>query len=153
MDAIILEDKYHVPRICKKCGGIMVFKGVGEYHCEDCNAVDYDDYGKVRLYIEEHKGVTAAQIEQAIGVSQRTIRQMLKDGRLEVSADSRAFLHCEMCGKAIRYGEYCPECEMALHRNLEARQRAQIKKNIQVFGLGQKGEDGQKRFTRTNSGT
>ena len=153
MDAIILEDKYHVPRICKKCGGIRVFKGVGEYHCEDCNAVDYDDYGKVRLYIEEHKGATAAQIEQAIGVSQRTIRQMLKDGRLEVAADSRAFLHCEMCGKAIRYGEYCPECEMALHRNLEASQRAQIKKNIQGFGLGQKGEDGQKRFTRTNSGT
>ena len=153
MDGIILEDRYHVPRICKKCGGIMIFKGVGEYHCEDCGAVDYDDYGKVRRYIEEHKGATAAQIEQAIGVSQRTIRQMLKDGRLEVSADSRAFLHCEMCGKAIRYGEYCPECETALHRNFEEQQRAQIKKNIQGFGLGQKGEEGQKRFTRTNNWT
>lgn len=126
----------------------MVFKGVGEYHCEDCGAVDYDDYGKVRRYIEEHKGATAAQIESAIGISQRTIRQMLKDGRLEVTADSRAFLHCEVCGKAIRYGEYCQECEMSLHRNFEAQQRAQVKKNIQGYSLGQKGEDGQRRFTR-----
>ncbi len=126
----------------------MVFKGVGEYHCEDCGAVDYDDYGKVRRYIEEHKGATAAQIESAIGISQRTIRQMLKDGRLEVTADSRAFLHCEVCGKPIRYGEYCQECEMSLHRNFEAQQRAQVKKNIQGYSLGQKGEDGQRRFTR-----
>ena len=42
---------------------------------------------------------------------------------------------------------------MALHRNFEAQQRAQIKKNIQGFGLGQKGEEGQKRFTRTNNWT
>lgn len=148
MDGILLDDRYHVPRVCKECGGVMVFKGVGEYHCEDCGAVDYDDYGKVRCYIEEHRGATAAQIESAIGVSQRTIRQMLKDGRLEVTADSRAFLHCEACGKAIRFGQYCPECEMSMHRSLEAQQRAQIKKNIQGFGLGNKGDEGQKRFTR-----
>ena len=126
----------------------MIFKGVGEYHCEDCGAVDYDDYGKVRMYIEEHRGATAAQIEDAVGVSQRAIRQMLKDGRLEVTADSRTFLHCELCGKAIRYGQYCQECETAIHRNLESKQREQIKKDIQVKGTGQKGEDGQRRFMR-----
>ena len=36
-------DMYNIPRVCKECGGVMVFKGVGEYHCEDCGAVDYDD--------------------------------------------------------------------------------------------------------------
>ena len=57
-DKFIAESDSEPDKIphCKKCGGIMVFKGVGEYHCEDCNAVDYDDYGKVRLYIEEHDG-------------------------------------------------------------------------------------------------
>ena len=67
-------EKYNIPRVCKECGGVMIFKGVGEYHCEDCGAVDYDDYGKVRGYIEANKGATAAQIEQTIGVSQRTVR-------------------------------------------------------------------------------
>ena len=55
-------DAYNIPRVCKECGGVMVFKGVGEYRCEDCGVVDYDDYGKVRCYIESNKGATAAQI-------------------------------------------------------------------------------------------
>lgn len=143
-----LEELYNIPRVCKKCGGVLVFKGVGEYRCEDCGELDYDDYGKVRMYIEEHRGATAAQIEAAIGVSQRSIRQMLKDGRLEVTKDSRTFLKCEICGKAIRSGQYCPECEVTVHRNLEAEQRAQIKKNIHGAGMGQKGEEGQRRFMR-----
>lgn len=148
MDSFLMEDKYHIPRACAKCGGVMIFKGVGEYHCEDCDAVDYDDYGKVRLYIEEHPGATAAQIEAEIGVSQRTIRQMLKDGRLEVAADSATFLHCEICGKSIRSGQFCTECETAAHRKLEAQQRERIHKNMQVFGKAQTGDEGQRRFTR-----
>ncbi|MCM1191615.1 MAG: MerR family transcriptional regulator [Butyrivibrio sp.] len=147
---LLLEDQYNIPRICKNCGGVLVFKGVGEYCCEDCGAPDYDDYGKVRRYIEEHKGATAAQIESAIGVSQRSIRQMLKEGRLEVTQDSKTFLRCEVCGKSIRSGRYCPECEVSVHRSLEAEQRAQIKKNIHGTGLAQKGEEGQKRFRRDN---
>lgn len=148
MDSFLIEDKYHIPRVCEKCGGVMIFKGVGEYHCEDCDAVDYDDYGKVRLFIEEHPGATAAQIEAEIGVSQRTIRQMLKEGRLEVAADSATFLHCEICGKSIRSGRFCTECETAAHRKLEAQQRERIHKNMQVFGKAQTGDEGQKRFTR-----
>lgn len=150
MNRLLLDDQYNIPRTCKKCGGVLVFKGVGEYRCEDCGELEYDDYGKVRMYIEEHKGATAAQIESAIGVSQRSIRQMLKEGRLEVAADSKTFLRCEVCGKSIRSGRYCPECETVMHRNLEAEQRAQIKKNIQGTGLAQKGEDGQRRFRRDN---
>ncbi len=126
----------------------MVFKGVGEYQCEGCGAVDYDDYGKVRRYIEEHRGATAAQIEGAIGISQRTIRQMLKDGRIEVTADSKVFLHCEMCGKPIRSGQYCRECEIIAHRQFEQEQREQMKRSMQGVGAGPKNESGQKRFRR-----
>ena len=108
----------------------------------------YDDYGKVRLYIEAHRGATAAQIESAIGVPQRTIRLMLKEGRLEITPDSRSFLHCEICGKEIRSGTYCPECEMKMHRSMEAEERERRQKSLQGFGQGKKGEDGQRRFLR-----
>ncbi len=151
LNRLLIEDVYNIPRICKKCGGVLIFKGVGEYHCEDCGEVEFDDYGKVRAYIEEHRGANAAQIEKAIGVSQRAIRQMLKEGRLEVTADSKTFLRCEECGKSIRSGMYCPECETKIHRSIEAEQRAQNKKNLQGTGLGQKGDEGQKRFVRGNS--
>lgn len=150
MQKIDIMDYYNIPRVCKICGGVMIFKGVGEYHCEDCGTVDFDDYGKVRLYIEEHRGATAAQIEGAIGVPQRTIRKLLKEGRLEVAEGSRTFLHCEVCGKPIRSGQYCPECEMNVHRKMEAQQREilQKSKNAQGFTGPQKSEEGQRRFRR-----
>lgn len=149
MDYLDLE-QYNRPKVCKCCGGIMIFKGVGEYQCEDCRAVDYDDYGKVRLYIEEHKGATAAQIEDGTGVKQRTIRQMLREERLEVAPDSKCFLHCEICGKDIRSGKFCPQCEANYHHKLEEREREKKKKKqMGGFGLGDKNFDtGEKRFKR-----
>lgn len=148
---ILMESSYNIPRVCSGCGGVLIFKGVGEYHCEDCGNVEYDDYGKVRMYIEEHRGANAAQIESAIGVSQKAIRQMLKEGRLEVTSDSKTFLRCEDCGKLIRSGMYCPECETKIHRSIEAEQRAQNKKNLQGMGLAPKGDEGQMRFMHGNN--
>ncbi len=142
-------DAYHIPRICKECGGVMVFKGVGEYHCEDCGLVDYDDYGKVRLYIECHKGATAAEIEKEVGVSQRTVRRLLKDGKIEIAEGSKSYLRCELCGKQIRSGQFCPECEIKAHRNLEEKQRELQRNMTQGYGIdNRKGEEGQKRFVR-----
>ena len=76
---------YNRPTYCEKCGGVMVFKGVGEYECEKCGALEYDDYGKVRNYIEKHMGANAAQASKATGVSQKAIREMLKEARLEIA--------------------------------------------------------------------
>ncbi len=150
MQKMGLTDYYNIPRVCKKCGGVMIFKGVGEYHCEDCGEVDYDDYGKVRLYIEEHRGANAAEIEAAVGVSQKTIRRLLKEGRLEVAEGSKTFLSCEVCGKPIRSGQFCPECEKKVHLRIESEERDLQKKSKknQGFGGPQKGEDGQRRFRR-----
>lgn len=145
-----LLDYYNIPRTCKECGGVMIFKGVGEYHCEDCGFVDYDDYGKVRLYIEKHKGATAAQIEAAIGVSQKSIRRMLKESRIEIAEGSKSYLHCEVCGKNIRSGRFCHECETNVHRNLEAAQREALHKNMKILGMGKQREEGQRRFVRDN---
>ena len=41
-------DVYHRPTKCPECGGIMKFKGCGEYRCEDCRYVEYDENGKER---------------------------------------------------------------------------------------------------------
>lgn len=149
MERLLQPDTYNIPRVCEKCGGVMVFKGVGEYQCENCGELEYDDYGKVRTYIEEHKGATAAQIEEAIGVSQKTIRRLLRDGRLEVTEDSKMFLRCELCDKHIRSGRFCPECEMKVHRSMEAKQREQSRRDFQGFSVDLHGEEGQKRFTRS----
>lgn len=143
---LIELDEYHTPRVCEKCGGVLIFKGVGEYHCEDCKEVAYDDYGKVRKYIENHRGSNASEIEAATGVKQRTIRIMLKEGRLEITPESRIFLQCEQCGKAIRYGKLCPECEVNYHRRIEQEQRLKRSVDLQGFGFGTETAIGEKRF-------
>ena len=147
IERLLRPEAYNIPRECEKCGGVMVFQGLGEYQCERCGQLAYDDYGKVRNYIEEHRGATAAQIEEAIGVSQKTIRRLLKEGRLEVTENSRTFLRCELCGKDIRSGFYCPECEVKMHRSLEEKQR-EINKKIMGFSAAQKNDEGQRRFMR-----
>lgn len=143
---LISLENYHRPSHCALCGGIMIFKGVGEYECEDCKYRDYDDYGKVRLYIEQHRGATAVEVEKATGVSQKTIRQMLHEGRIEVAADSKAFLHCEICGADIRSGRYCSKCMTSANRKFE--EEVRNKKKMQGFGASIQGESGAKRFIR-----
>lgn len=146
MEKIGLLDAYHVPVTCKQCGGNMVFKGVGEYHCEDCGNVEYDDYGKVRRYLEEHPGANAVEVEQNTGVAQKAIRQLLRDARIQVTEGSQSFLQCELCHRNIRYGKFCPECEKKISRSAEEHQHRA--KEFQGFGMNQRGDEGHRRFMR-----
>ncbi len=141
---------YNRPTYCNECGGVMVFKGLGEYHCENCGFIDFDDYGKVREYVEKHTGANAAEAAKATGVSQKAIRDMLKEGKLEIAQNSALFLRCEICGGAIRSGRFCPKCESAYHKDLEEMARKSRHRD-DTFGYSterRKGEDGSKRFTR-----
>ena len=139
---------YGRPTQCSVCSGALVYKGVGEYQCSECQNLEYDDYGKVRLYIEEHNGGTAAEISEATGVTQAKIRQMLKEERLEVTPDSVAFLHCEMCGTDICSGKYCAACETKMHKNALMEKGASHNSQMHGFGPTSRGENGERRFMR-----
>lgn len=145
-------NNYNRPYICNACGGLMVFKGVGEYECENCHDLDYDDYGKARNYIECHPGATSSQIAENTGVSQKAIRHMLKEGKLEIAADSKTFMKCDICGADIRSGSLCDKCEVAYNRALEDKERA----NRKMSGYGTDKErleqKGEKRFNRDEFG-
>lgn len=142
-------DVYNRPTICKECEGVMIFKGVGEYKCEKCGFLDYDDYGKVRNYLEKHVGATSAQVAEATGVKQKTIRTMLKESRLEVAAGSKTFITCEMCGTSIRSGRLCARCEVNYNRNYEEMLRRAQNKMVMGYSTERPvGEDGAKRFVR-----
>lgn len=142
-------DVYNRPEVCPECGGVMIFKGCGEYKCEKCKHIEYDDYGKVRNYVEQHSGVTAAQAADATGVKQKTIRTMLKESRLEIADNSSVFLKCEICGVSIRSGRVCPRCEVEYNRRMEQKLHERQNKMMAGFGTGRTdGEEGSKRFIR-----
>lgn len=146
---IMDADNSNRPIYCRKCNGIMIFKGVGEYRCEDCGNLDYDDYGKVRNYVEKHPGATSAEVSTETGVTQKSIRIMLKEERLEIAANSSVFLSCEICGEKIFSGRFCKKCEASYHRNIE--EKARSDRNSALSGHSTerpKGEEGAMRFKK-----
>lgn len=152
MDAMIkkfaaLED-YHRPTFCKKCNGVMIYKGLGEFQCEECESVEYDDYGLVRNYLDKHRGANVAEISSSTGVSHKTIRDMIKENRFEVIEAPAGYLRCEMCGIEIKSGRLCHKCEVEYHRKLEADARAKKKNNISGGSAMATEDEGKKRFTR-----
>lgn len=140
-------DSYHRPLHCQECGGIMIYEGIGEYRCENCHKLDYDDYGKVRKYIEQNPGASIAIISDKTGVSRKIINEMVRESRFEIANDSRIFMKCEICGVNIRSGHLCPTCEKEYNRKIEEEIRA--KHRLEGYGTSQEtGQSGSKRFNR-----
>jgi hypothetical protein len=153
MQEKIYLNQYNKPIRCKICGGDMIFQGVGEYQCEKCKSLEYDDYGKVRTYLELHRGATTSEISLATGVNQREINEMLREERFEVSVDSRTFLKCEECGAEIGIGRLCPTClRLKEAANNKKRKSEELEEKKKVMtGIGMEKRDvatGEKRFKR-----
>lgn len=82
---ITIGQDIHKPEKCTQCGCVDIeYLGLGEYKCKDCLIIMYDDYGKVRHYVEEHRGATEIDVSMATGVSRETIRHFIRDERFEV---------------------------------------------------------------------
>ena len=138
---------YNIPTVCEDCGGIMVYEGIGIYHCEDCGKKAFDDYGKVRDYLEKHPGANVSEVETGTGVSSKKIMRMLREEMLTVAKGSRVLIPCERCGTPIRSGRFCPKCEADVHRILEDEARKKMAHNLKgVLVEEHKGESGQRRF-------
>lgn len=104
------EIRLRKPLCCTKCGGQLKPLYSGVYECQLCRGLELDDFGKVKLYIEEHGKQPAIILAEKTGVPIDTIEMLLKTGRLEIPEGSDVYISCERCGCDIRYGRYCPEC-------------------------------------------
>ena len=112
------------PGRCSSCGGELKYLGLGEYECKECRNVEYDDYGKVRSYLEKHPGALQGEVSRATGVPANRIRGLLEQERIEIAAGSGMYLYCSVCGEKIRSGRMCPKCESQYKRDAEAMKRS-----------------------------
>ena len=150
-----LRYEYHAPTECELCGGLVIYKGIGEYACDRCGHIMYDDYGTVRNYLEINPGATTSMVARATGVEEKAIKNMLREEKLEIREDSRTFLSCEACGKPITSGRYCEACSKiavaAARRKKEKEAMEEKKEHVQgVLGDFVIGEKGRKRFIRSD---
>lgn len=72
------------PTECDKCGGTLSYNGLGEYKCDACGNTMFDDYGKVRDYVEHHAGARVQKISDETGVSVKIIKKMLMEERFNL---------------------------------------------------------------------
>ena len=85
LDQIMLNFDLNRPTVCEACNSTdIAYNGLGEYHCKDCGTIMYDDYGRVRSYVEQHRGANEVDVSQATGVSRDKIRQFVREQRFEV---------------------------------------------------------------------
>lgn len=103
-------------RNCRKCGKIFTYMG-GSPICQVCKQSDEEDFKAVKNFLYKNPGSNISQVSAELDISVEKIKRFLKDGRLEItSEEGNMFLECESCGKAIKSGRYCDDCE----RNLAA---------------------------------
>jgi flagellar operon protein (TIGR03826 family) len=101
-------------RNCRRCGKIFTYMG-GTPFCQACRQADEEDFKKVKDYLYKNPGANLTQVSVELDISVEKIRRFLKDGRLEIMSDEgNMFLECENCGKAIKSGRFCDECERDL---------------------------------------
>ena len=106
-------------RNCRKCGKVYNYLG-GAPICPVCKELEEDDFKKVKTYLYENPGASITQVSTELDISLEKIKRFLKEGRLEiVGDDGNMVLECEKCGKSIKSGRYCGECERDLSNNLK----------------------------------
>ncbi|MCR5526407.1 MAG: hypothetical protein K6F39_03390 [Lachnospiraceae bacterium] len=146
------ENIYHAPDRCPDCEVMLEYNGLGEYKCPKCGKIYKDDFGRVREYLDEHRGATVTEIASVTGVQETLITRMLRDERLEVAEGSKTFLACEACGKPIRSGYYCDECAQiaAAAKKKRDKENEILDRKDLIRGLGKamNEDDGKKRFER-----
>lgn len=103
------DDKLTKPTTCRECKGSMLYQGLGVYECEACHHQEFNEYAKVRNYIEEHShaDVSIYTISEVTGVSMSTIKAFIREGRFEVIEHTK---RCLECGKPILTGRCCKDC-------------------------------------------
>lgn len=99
-----------VKKACKRCGRLFDYFGIGKMYCSKCAKIDSEQFQKVKDYIREVGPSDMFQIEEATGVDHKQVQVYLREGRLEIPANSELFIKCEKCGAKLRSGRFCPDC-------------------------------------------
>lgn len=134
-------------RICSSCGGELEYKGLGEFACKDCGNVEYNDYGKVRNFLEEHPGASQEEVARGTGVTKARVRGLLLEGKIQIAPNSKTFLTCLNCGVRILSGRYCDACQTEIN----ASKTPLVRSGVKIKGYAAKpakADSGARRFER-----
>jgi len=110
-------------RVCHGCKKIFQYI-TGPIMCPRCKQLEEEMFLKVKDYLRENPGANVYEVNQETGVSAALIEKFLKQGRLQVAADSPMALTCERCARKISTGRYCNACKNEISAELNEMKRS-----------------------------
>ena len=103
---------------CSRCRKFFNYIG-GERICPACKEEVEKEFQKVKEYIKDNRSATVMQVAKECEVSEKQIRQWVREERLELSSTDGEFV-CEKCGAPITSGRFCAKCKNEMVDNLSA---------------------------------
>ena len=114
---------------CAQCG--KVFSPIrNEKLCRDCMIKQEEKEREVLQYVRDNPGVSMKDAADAVGVSDRFIKQMASQGLfVNLKSADDFFYPCVRCGRPISRGTYCTDCLKSLRQETK---RAAEQMNIRI---------------------
>ncbi|MCL6584963.1 MAG: hypothetical protein K6T72_00335 [Anoxybacillus sp.] len=105
---------------CPKCGRLFV-KNQFRDICEVCYKEEEKLFEKVYNFLRkrENRTATLAQVVAATEVDETLIIKWIKKGRIQLLQFPNLGYPCDKCGKLIREGRLCVECNKGLQQQLQ----------------------------------
>ncbi|MCR4902970.1 MAG: hypothetical protein K6A23_08930 [Butyrivibrio sp.] len=104
---------------CKTCNKVFDDYLNMYESCPDCRKKEEELLREVKDYLWEHPGATEAKLEELFGTNHKQIIKWLREGRLEITPDSKIKLTCKRCGSMILKGMYCDDCASKINTDLK----------------------------------
>ena len=96
-------------KTCSQCGRYLneMYK---EDMCPTCQEMNL--FSEVKEYIRENN-VKEYDVAEHFNIPLRKVRDWIREGRIQYRTEGDkaiSAVHCQICGKAIDFGNLCPEC-------------------------------------------
>lgn len=103
---------FKIPQKLKNCAscGRMFVSTRNETLCRDCTAKQEEKELEVLDYVREHQGCSISEVMEAMGVTDKFIKNMINKGMFANFERTDFFYPCAACGKPIKNGTYCSDC-------------------------------------------
>ncbi len=109
-------------RNCKNCGRIFNYIA-GPPLCQVCREDLEKKFQEVKEYISNNRDTSVSTVAEECNVSEKQIKQWVKEERLVFSEGVPTGICCEVCGTSISTGRYCAACKNQVLNDLNGAAR------------------------------
>ncbi len=104
---------------CRRCRRLFNYIG-GQPICPQCREELEKKFQEVKKYIFDNKAVTIKDVVDNCDIDEPTVRQWVREERLEFSSGVDIGVTCEKCGAPIVSGRFCEKCKASMINELSA---------------------------------